>query len=391
MNTLIASFLGLLALALFLPVISDLVSIARRAVPRPRARKEPAARLLVLVPAHDEEALIGECVDSLQATGYPPDRLRIVVIADNCSDRTAAVVRSHGAECLERTDPVLRGKPRALEWAITHLPIEEYDAVIVIDADTVVRPGFFAELASFEDLRRRAVQANYGVRNATDNDITWLSWIFGEARYRYAFVVKDRVGLNVPLMGNGMCIGTDVLREHGWQAFSICEDWELYAQFTIWGIPIHVAPDACLLSQEARSRSQSRSQRERWAAGKIGVLGRYAGRLLSARSAGLHQKLDALGELIAPGPVVHLGIVLILQAAALLLEPAALLPIAALLWLGLGRQGLYAALAARRSGGLVRFLRALRSIPGYLVWRLGVQLGALRMVNSRAWIKTERN
>lgn len=389
--TVLAAVLGAIALALALPTFADLWSLVRATGgARPDRAPEPP-RLLVLVPAHDEEVLIGGCVASLLAAEHPVDRRRVVVVADNCTDGTAAIAREHGADALERTDPVLRGKPRALAWALTQLPVDTFDAIIIVDADTVVDRRFYAELADFAGLRDLSVQANYGVSNATDNDITWLSTIFGDARYHFAFLLKDRAGLTVPLGGNGMCIGTNVLATHGLQAFSICEDWELYAQYTTWKVPIHVAPNAFLFAQEANTLAGSESQRERWAAGKMGVLLRYGRGILFGRGIGLHQKLDALGELIAPGPVVHLGMVLLLQALLLFVRVPYEGWIAALLWLGIGRQVFYAVLAARRTGGIGRFLRALKGMPAYLVWRMRIQLSALRMVNSDAWIKTERN
>lgn len=390
--TIVGALIGAIGLAFALPVIADLWSLVRVAfgAARPGPPDAPP-RLLVLVPAHDEEDMIADCVRSLLDADYPADLRRVVVVADNCSDATAQVARDCGAEALERTDTVLRGKPRALAWALEQLPVDAFDAAIIVDADTTVDRRFYTELAGRAGIRESAVQANYGISNQADNDITWLSTVFGDARYHFAFPLKERARLNVPLGGNGMCIGTTVLERHGWQAFSICEDWELYAQFTTWGVPVGVAPAAELFAQESNSEAQSESQRERWAAGKIGVLLRYGGGLLTTRHAGLHQKLDALGELIAPGPVVHLGVVLLLQIVLLFVavpwEPA----LTVLLWLGIARHAVYSALAARRTGGLSRFLRALKGLPRYLFWRMRVQLGALRLVNSDTWVKTERN
>src|SRR5580704_15791323 len=114
----ILSLAGACAAAiLLLPVLSDLVSLMRlpwrRGIPGVPRTPPATSRFLFLIPAHNEETLIEECVRSVLAMDYPRDRVTVVVLADNCSDRTAIRARACGVECWERVDPVLRGKPRA--------------------------------------------------------------------------------------------------------------------------------------------------------------------------------------------------------------------------------------------------------------------------------------
>jgi len=141
----VSGLVALLAIVLWLPSISDLVSLAclafRRAValPPPRGRSAEPPRLLFLVPAHNEELLLPACLVSLRKLRYPADRVEVVVIADNCTDQTAALARASGASCLERSDRKLPGKPRAIAWALTQVSLENFDAVIIIDAEGTVR------------------------------------------------------------------------------------------------------------------------------------------------------------------------------------------------------------------------------------------------------------
>jgi 1,2-diacylglycerol 3-beta-glucosyltransferase len=385
--------LGAVALLLLLPLLSDAISLVRAAAVRPRSRatQSPGARLLFLVPAHDEGLLMDACVRSLVGMSYPAALREVVVIADNCSDDTAAVARAAGATCLERTDLERRGKPHALAWALEQLPYRTYDAVVIVDADTVVDGGFAAELAAVPDLRSRAVQAFHGVRNPEDSAITRMAAVLAAARYFFEFRLKARAGLNVPLMGNGMCIGSDVLAERGWTAFSICEDWELYAQLTERGVTIEGAPEARLHSQEARSLEQSSSQRTRWAAGKLTVLWRMAGPLLRSRNIGGHQKLDICAELVAPGPAVHLGLVAILTAFTVIVSPPGAGWLIAGLLLPVARTALYTLLAMRAAPQPLRTLLSFGYLPFYATWRLTVQLAALRMLGEKPWIRTQRH
>ena len=300
-----------------MPTLSDLVSLVRwtlgQGLREPRVPGE-LPRLLFLVPAHNEEALIGSCVASLRAVRYPGDRVAIQVIADNCNDRTAEMARKAGAQCLERLAPDLRGKPHAIAWALGQIALPEYDAVVIVDADVVVDEGFAQAIAAAAPLRSKVVQGYNDVRNRQDNALTRMAAVLSAANHRFAFGLKTRLGLNVPLT-TGVAIGTEVLETHGWKAFSIGEDWELYALLTERGVHTEGAPKARLYAEEAGSLRQSATQRHRWTAGKLTVLFRFAGPLLRSRMIGPSQKLDALAELLGVGPAVHLGMVVLLVAA----------------------------------------------------------------------------
>jgi cellulose synthase/poly-beta-1,6-N-acetylglucosamine synthase-like glycosyltransferase len=394
LTVIIATILiGVCAAVLLLPALSDLLSVARLALWPNRGRTAGTGRprLLVLVPAHNEELLIEPCVRSLRSQRYPSSHLAVVVIADNCTDSTAAIARSAGARCLERSDLERKGKPRAIEWALTQIDYKSYEAVVIVDADTVVDPNFASVLGRVPDLRNKAVQAFHGVRNPGDSALTRMGAVFATARYQFEFRLKSAAGLNVPLMGNGMCIGTEVLAERGWTAFSICEDWEMYAQLTERGVRIEGRPNARLYSQEARSLSQSASQRRRWAAGKLSVLGYLARPLIKSKKINFHQKLDVMAELLAVGPAVHLAGVSVLVAATLLLNVPGATWLALALSASIARLGLYTAAAIRIDPAPLRALSAFAFLPYYAVWRLLLQLSALRMLGEQPWVRTERH
>lgn len=389
---LVTIILGSLALILLLPLISDLVALAR--LPRRRRRAAPTSteppRLLFLVPAHDEELLLGRTLLSLRRLDYPTDRYTVVVVADNCSDRTAEIAREAGVTCLERYEPTLRGKPHAIAWALEQLDITEYDGVVITDADSLLDPGFARGLAAHAPIAGKVLQCYNDVENRTDSALTRMGAVFSAVRCVLMNELKDRNGLNVPL-GNGLCLGTGVIARYGWNAFSICEDWELYAELTGYGVRLENAIGARIFSQETRSLRQSSTQRQRWAAGKILVLRRYAGRLLRSRRIGIHQKLDLLAELTAPGPAVHLGLVAIALLANYTLDLPYAHWLTIALLLPLARTALYSALAIARGPEPVRTTIAFLYLPFYTAWRLGVQAAALSMVGNGEWIRTSRH
>lgn len=387
----LAVLLGLLALALLLPTLSDCVSVIKVVFGRVAARRQGGRerpRLLVLVPAHNEEIMVAACIRSLLHMRYPAECRSVVVIADNCDDRTAEVARAAGARCLERRDPLHPGKPHAIAWALASMPLDSYEAVVIIDADTVVGQDFATGLAEAAPLEEKAVQAYFDVDNRTETALTRLAAVLASANHRFAYPLKQRAGLNTPLVGNGMCIGTDVLRTHGWTAFCIAEDWEMYAQLTTRGVPIEGAPHAVLYAQEAHTLRQSLTQRQRWTAGKLTVLGRHGPALMRSRRVSLRQKLDAIGELSAPGPVLHLGVATLGAGTGLLLGSAWIAPV---LLATLLRPCLYSVLALRVQPDPGKALAAFAFLPVYALWRIGAAVGALGMLGDKPWIRTERH
>jgi cellulose synthase/poly-beta-1,6-N-acetylglucosamine synthase-like glycosyltransferase len=383
---------ALAAAVLALPAISDAVCLVRalgRRRGRPHSPGQP--RLVFLVPAHNEELLIESCVRSLVALHYPADRRAVYVVADNCSDGTAMRARDSGAVCLERDDLEHPGKPRAIAWALTTIDLQAYDALVVIDADTIVDPDFGVALAHAAPLNGKVIQAYFGVANPHDSALTRMAAVLAAANFRFAYPLKRLVGVNAPLLGNGMCIGTDVLRTHGWKAFTIAEDWELYARYTAQGVPIETAERARLFAQEACSLRQSSTQRQRWTAGKLTVLTRHLGTLIRSPRIGAFQKLDSAAELSAPGPVVHLGLATVLCACVWLFR----LPGAGWLTVALGipiaRLAAYATVGLATQPDPLRTAAAFLFLPVYAAWRLATAIVSLKMVGDTPWVRTARH
>ena len=389
---LVTALAALAAAILLAPAVSDLLSLSGVALRRPRGRVPSGAgtaRLLVLVPAHDEELLIGACLRSLMQQRYPSDRIKVVVIADNCTDRTAALSRAAGVACLERHDQPHPGKPQAIAWALEHLPVRSFDAVVIVDADTRVDPDFARELSAAGPLRGKALQPSNGVLNHAENALTRMAGVLSAADHELAYALKTRAGLNVPLSA-GMCIGADLLADGGWHAYSVCEDWELYALLTERGAPIEGVPRARLYAEEAPTLAASGTQRRRWTAGKLVVLARRAWPLLRSRHIGAAQKLDALAELSRPGPVLHLCLAAAVAAGTLILHAPAALLLVALLLLTLLRPAVYTTAALWRDPDPVRTIGAFAFLPVYAVWRAWTALTTMVTLGDKAWVRTAR-
>lgn len=290
-----------------------------------------APSFAIIVPAHDEERMLGALLDCLGALAYPRDRYMMCVVADNCSDSTAAVARSRaGVHVYERADDDHRGKGYALRWILDRLESEgaRYDAYLILDADAVVEPGVLAAFARALAGGAQAAQGRYLALNPRASASAALRWIaLALANYVRPYG-RYTLGASASITGNGFCLTRDLVRAHPWSAFGLTEDYQYYLSLAEAGVKVAYAPDALILSAMPTTFSQLHTQDVRWESTAAGQtpLRVTAGRLLwgGLRARDL-ARLEALVELITP-PLSLLGLysIALVVAAALLHDPLAL-------------------------------------------------------------------
>lgn len=234
------------------------------------SRTEHPPRLVVLVPAHNEGEMIGRCLESLRAQDYRPDCFTVVVIADNCTDDTADVAAKFGACVLERHDPTSPGKGRALRWVMDGLleSHPDFDAFVVVDADSVTDPGMLAALAAAHARGAPVVQADYEALVDGDDQRSQLRAAAFLLFHRVRFSGKARLGLPCGLVGNGMLFGRNLIERHPWSAFSEVEDLEYTVHLRRSGVGPVFAPDARLVAPVVSTGPGAQVQRRRWEGGR---------------------------------------------------------------------------------------------------------------------------
>ena len=237
----------------------------------------PQKSFAVIVAAHNEEMVIGQLIENLQALEYPKELYDIFVIADNCSDNTARVAEAAGAIVCERFNETEKGKGFALEWMFKKLFSfkREYDAVAVFDADNLVHPKFLLEMNNRLCKGDKIIQGYLDSKNPYD---TWISGTFSIAFWVIDHVwhlAKTNIGLSSVLGGTGMCITTDVIKRHGWRARCLTEDMEYTMMSLVEGIKTTWAHDAVVYDEKPLTFMQSWNQRKRWAQGQFDVAHRF--------------------------------------------------------------------------------------------------------------------
>src|ERR1700738_585177 len=168
----------------------------------------------IIVPAHDEAAGIGKTISSLKRLSWPSARYRIVVVADNGTDATASISLEAGATVLERQDLTRRGKGYALAHAFTWSRSAGIaDAVAVVDADSVVSANLLESFAARIESGACALQAHYGVLNATDSWRTRLMAIALGSIHKVRSRARERMRLSCGIRGNGWGVSAMLLQK----------------------------------------------------------------------------------------------------------------------------------------------------------------------------------
>jgi 1,2-diacylglycerol 3-beta-glucosyltransferase len=379
--------LGLFVMTAYLAVLALAAIIGRptQAAPGPGRR-----RFAILIPAHNEERLIGRLLDSLSQVDYPTQWVDIYVVADNCDDATAALARAAGARVYERVSDTERAKGFALRWLIQQIEASgaEYDAFVILDADSVVNTGFLRAMDARLEAGAHAIQAYYSVLNAADSPVSALRYAALAAVHYLRPLGRCVLGLSCGLKGNGMCFSASVLRRFAWNWFTLAEDVEFHLALVQAGLRVEFAPEATVLADMPVTLAQADSQNHRWERGRLELL-RSQGRSLLRQSLSRRSPvpLDAVIEQLIP----PLSVPIALGGACLVVA----LPLGAQLaaWLaGLSLVGQAGYILV--SLGLVRApwqaYRALGFAPLYAVWKVGLYARALAPQRRSAWVRTSR-
>jgi len=390
LNVLFAVPLALASLCLGYLYFLVLAGIPR---PHPRVPERPAHTFAIAIPAHNEEAVIGGTVDRLLRLDYPQEMYEVHVVSDNSTDRTAEIVRSHGARCWERFDEVHRGKGHALAWLFERILGEgKCDAVVVFDADSRVGPSFLRMMDAWLCQGRRVLQGHHIIANPADNWFTAAMYI-GFVLDNLRNGGRSNLGFSAKLMGDGMCFAREVLERFPWTATSLTEDAEYRVLLLLNGIRVAFVPEAVSRGELPTSLTAARRQRSRWMQGRADVSHRLAPALLRAglRDRDLAQ-LDGFLEQVMPSYSTLLtlwgGVMLVGGGLDLLLAGFGM-P-----WgwvLGLGTAfALYPLLGLLLAGAPRPVYRHLALAPLYALWRTAVRLWVRIGRGPAGWVRTPR-
>lgn len=388
----IAIPLALLSILIIELTLGTLSRSKRAAAP---TRRSSAA---ILMPAHNEAGgirpIIAKLLPSLDET------IRLIVIADNCSDDTARVTREAGAIVIERHDATLRGKGHALafgrEWLRAQAddpqsPHPLPDCVVVLDADCEISREDLRLLIETAHATQRPVQSCYLLRSSPDDGaMTQIS--------NFAILIKNRVrqrgaaalGAPAVLGGTGMAFAWPIIAQAPLATSDLVEDLVLGIDFARKGVaPIYL--EQAETWSDAAGQQDTLTQRTRWEHGYVQTALRHGLPLALNGITSLRPTLIWCGLSLLVPPLallMSLSIAALVLAAVLALlggsgSPALLLAFAITL------VALLLGCAWARDGREIVSAQTLARIPLYIAWKIPVYLKLVRKRETE-WVRTKR-
>lgn len=392
--TILSAAATLLALVLAIPCLVFFVECAVALLPGQTKSPSTAGtrpRTTVVVPAHDEQLGIAATVTGLRALLGSDDRL--LVVADNCSDATAAQARAAGAEVIERQSATERGKGFAIVFALDHLAAAPPDVVVIVDADCRMSDGGLEILARQAQASNRPVQAEYVLaapEQPTPRGV--LSALAVLVRNRVRPLGLLRLGLPSHLTGSGMAFPWAVLRAAPHPGANLVEDLVMGLELALAGHPPLICP-AVLISSELPDRDDAAlGQRRRWEHGQLATLLRYGPTLLARGLTRGRLDLVALGLDLCVPPLALLVMLIgaaTVAAGLFALGGGSALPFAILV-------GALAAVGVAVMGAWIKFgrdklpLRFAFLVPLYVLWKIPLYLSFIFKGKHKAWERTRR-
>ncbi|MCC5908236.1 MAG: glycosyltransferase family 2 protein [Balneolaceae bacterium] len=361
-----------------------------------RFESEYNRKFALVVPAHNEEKIISKTIYSLSGLIYPKSNYDIFVIADNCTDNTANLASSLGVTVLERNNHKKKGKGYALRWAFDQILGHQkaYDAIIVVDADSLISGNYLEVMNYYLDQGSRVIQSSDLVLPEPGN---WSieSTRIGFLLHNYVKPLGRKVlNLNMGLRGNGMCFRTDVLTEVPWKAWSLTEDLEYGLILLLNGIKIDFAPEATVYAQMPVEAKNAETQRSRWELGRLQIIRMYTSKFLKEaykkRSAAF---FDVFIDLITP-PFVNMMLLVMISLFSVfgLWLFGVVATYHLYMWLMLALIGIVYFFTGMYVAGADRNLyKSLLHLPVYVVWKIKVYVNAYRKGKEVDWIRTERD
>ena len=273
-------------------------------------------KFMAIIPAHNEEKVVGNLVESLRNQDYDKEFFDIYVIADNCTDNTAIIARDAGAIVYKRFDEAHKTKGYALNWFLKQ-KIEEnadYDAFLVFDADNIVDKNFLNVMNRKLCQGEEVVQGYKDIKNPSESWISAGYAFFYWTMHRFYHLARYNVGLSPLLNGTGFMVKFDLVKNTGWDTRTLTEDIEFSLKQIINGKKLGWATDAIVYDEQPEKFVASWKQRCRWTVGHIQCMKYYMKPLADAvKEKKTIMNFDGLLYILGSVPMFIVSMILMLS------------------------------------------------------------------------------
>ncbi len=272
--------------------------------------KDEVYKYLILIPAHNEEKVIGETLKSIKNLDFPQNNYDVVVIGDNCNDNTYNIAKKEGFSCFVKNDGELKSKTYALKWFLENFEeINRYKRIIILDADTIIEKNFLKIVSNYKDRVFQSFVNPLFDRNSITSSLTAYSEIISQK-------LKDNIRskFNWPciLRGTGMVINSEIFNNYIPLLKTQIEDTELSILLVRDRIKINYIPDAIINDPKPLNIQKASSQRARWLFGQYQIMKYYWKDLLKIAFSNIGNFFFILDIVFKPKTLFYLIEVLLL-------------------------------------------------------------------------------
>ncbi len=258
-------------------------------------------KFAIIIPARNEELVIGNLIQSLRQQNYSKEDYDIFVLPNNCNDNTEEIAENFGVEIINCKNQLINSKGDVLRYAFKFLKDKDYNAYIVFDADNIVHPNFVREMNKYLCLGYRVVQGYRDSKNPSD------TWISSSHSLHYIiqnfFMNKARMNINKScfINGTGFMISKELINDLGYDSSTITEDIELTVKCGFNNEKIAFAEKAITYDEQPTDFVVSWKQRKRWSVGTLQCLKEYYKQILKDIFINKNfESIDSIMFLIAP-------------------------------------------------------------------------------------------
>ena len=226
----------------------------------------------IMIAARNEEAVIGNLIDSIKGQDYDMSLVKIFVVADNCTDKTAHIAKLKGATVYERFDDVHKTKGYALQYLVECINrdfgTQSFEGFFVFDADNLLKSDYITRMNESFDAGEKIITSYRHSKNIGDNWISasyavhWLRTVRNEHRARSLLHLATRI------QGTGFLFASEIIKD-GWRYVNLTEDRAFCADAVVNGYKISYNHDAIFYDEQPTNLKIAMRQRIRWAKGHI--------------------------------------------------------------------------------------------------------------------------
>ncbi|MBQ2070455.1 MAG: glycosyltransferase family 2 protein [Bacilli bacterium] len=287
--------------------------------------QEEKLRYGIIISCKDEENVIGRLINSIREADYPQEKLDIFVIAHNCSDKTAEVAKSLGANVIVDNNKEENTLGQAYHYAFPRIENRlDYDGFIFFNADNTMRKDYFNKMNdAFIHYKKKATITSFrSALNMNQGSLPAAYGLYFGIDMMLAFQGRETLKVNSRITGCGFLIPSSRVKD-GWECLGLTEDLEYSAEASLRGDEIHFCREAVFYDEQPTKLKTMWHQRLRWSKGTHIVSHDYFLPLLKALfSRKSKRKMSIIVSLTLHSEIVLVSLSLtLLQILLLLLSP----------------------------------------------------------------------